>query len=793
MMRRQPFEIVAARPCPSHALSVFEWCLHSRRPRTRVIGLPKHHHKVLTGVVLPASGLRGHGRPDRGSMAEQTYDVFISYNSKDRDLVHPIAQALEDAGVRPWIDRHLVPGAFTEQEIDEGMSHSKCCAVFVGPHGEGPWSSQERQVATARAAHEPSFRVFGVVLPGANGFGALPRFLQIRHALDLREGLSSTTLARLIDAIQGRSYSEDERSNEHDGADYDTHPRSHATVAHLHDNLDAVRESIRELKFTPIIGAGCSLVGRSYSAAWRELGQQLADLITFLEPQDPAVVYLRSLAKLPAYGVRIAPTRAGSEGTAPTPLQHLQLSLATLGAALAQLFARRMLESSGPVWDTSSFKVEVTPHNEAVRQLPTLLFDACLAAFRVKSSHELNNAHTGLGATGLYTRLLELTALLVPDAVRTNFAAESVAGLHTSDGEGVLHDLEVLRRRAHLDYEDAAQDHVDLALHQLEWVADALWHTFRYAAAAYPRTDEFAFQVSLLGSAARSRRSDLVSAAELGRVMLRPSIVNAWFHHFSGDPPSEMCRFYDSIARVLASQYASFKRRTSRLVPVAFSSNYDLEMEHALHRVSELDEFMVVVPVNLYRRGDPQGKHEWLLGHTRTSDSVDRPRWSVLGNDPKFAPGTTDGPLVVKLHGSPLHKLPTPDDISEDGRTDGVERIEHSITLSEFEFLRNIVWRDPLPDVFHRMLLEQGRSLFFLGQSLREWSTRLRLFNQVFPHMSKPAARGPLAMIAINRSYDPYRTAMLGSIGIHRWIGDLEEVAVTVEAVLGEGGRDDNS
>jgi hypothetical protein len=60
----------------------------------------------------------------------------------------------------------------------------------------------------------------------------------------------------------------------------------------------------------------------------------------------------------------------------------------------------------------------------------------------------------------------------------------------------------------------------------------------------------------------------------------------------------------------------------------------------------------------------------------------------------------------------------------------------------------------------------------------------LRLFNNVYPQMSKPAARGPLGMIAINRSYDPYRTAMLGSIGIHRWIGDLEEVAATVDTVL---------
>lgn len=42
--------------------------------------------------------------------ADAPPDVFISYSSRDRDRVLPIADRLESAGIRVWIDRSKIPG-----------------------------------------------------------------------------------------------------------------------------------------------------------------------------------------------------------------------------------------------------------------------------------------------------------------------------------------------------------------------------------------------------------------------------------------------------------------------------------------------------------------------------------------------------------------------------------------------------------------------------------------------------------------------------------------------------------
>lgn len=240
---------------------------------------------------------------------------------------------------------------------------------------------------------------------------------------------------------------------------------------------------------------------------------RMAALLSFLGPDAPGAHYLRALAALPPYRVKVGVVVPAEDGREPDDLQALQLALAALGAALGQLFAGTMLDSKTPIWDTTSFKLEIDSRDERLRRIHGLLFQACLAASRVKENPVLNPAHTGLGAAGLYTRLLELTTMLAPDAVRAGFADQPIASMRTVQGERVLHDLSVFRRRSYVADHDGTPDQLDLALNQLEWVADALWHTFRYNSAAYPRTDEFAFQVSLLATDARSRRPDLVSAA----------------------------------------------------------------------------------------------------------------------------------------------------------------------------------------------------------------------------------------------------------------------------------------
>lgn len=146
-------------------------------------------------------------------MAQQV-DVFLSYNSRDRASVERIAQRLKRAGIEPWLDRwSLTPGGTWQGELAAGLSGSRACAVFVGAHDLGAWERQEVDVALNRAASEPAFRVFSVLLAGvADPFdpNRLPLFLRARTWVDFRGGRDDErALQDLINAVKGVPFGPD--------------------------------------------------------------------------------------------------------------------------------------------------------------------------------------------------------------------------------------------------------------------------------------------------------------------------------------------------------------------------------------------------------------------------------------------------------------------------------------------------------------------------------------------------------------------------------------------------------
>jgi len=135
------------------------------------------------------------------------FDVFLSYNgAHDRDAVERCAVELKRTRLEPWFDRWvLTPGRDWQQEIATGLTDSSACAVFVGADGLGPWEQQELAVALDRAAKDPSFRLFLVLLPGLpEPFDAttLPPFLSTRTWVDLRAGFHKG-FQPLINAVKG--------------------------------------------------------------------------------------------------------------------------------------------------------------------------------------------------------------------------------------------------------------------------------------------------------------------------------------------------------------------------------------------------------------------------------------------------------------------------------------------------------------------------------------------------------------------------------------------------------------
>ena len=68
--------------------------------------------------------------------AEQSFDIFLSHNSRDKPAVERLAQHLQEAGLQPWLDKwHLPPGWRWQEELAAGLRGCTACAVFVGPHG----------------------------------------------------------------------------------------------------------------------------------------------------------------------------------------------------------------------------------------------------------------------------------------------------------------------------------------------------------------------------------------------------------------------------------------------------------------------------------------------------------------------------------------------------------------------------------------------------------------------------------------------------------------------------------
>jgi WD40 repeat protein len=156
--------------------------------------------------AVEAAGRPG-AQPDR-SLAPDRYDVFLSHNGLDKPAVQQIAGLLKRERLEPWIDCwDLTAGEPWLPELDRALAQVQAVAVFVGPAGLSTWSRYETFAAISRAAEDPDFRVFPVLLPGAGDpFDAstLPDFLSTRTWVDLRGGFEDEgALQALINGLKG--------------------------------------------------------------------------------------------------------------------------------------------------------------------------------------------------------------------------------------------------------------------------------------------------------------------------------------------------------------------------------------------------------------------------------------------------------------------------------------------------------------------------------------------------------------------------------------------------------------
>lgn len=136
---------------------------------------------------------------------DESFDVFLSHPHTEADAVESIGAMLEDdAGLKVWFDRWvLVPGDRWQQQMAKGLDRAGTCAVFIGSNTPSGWFREEIERALNRHAHDESFRVIPVILPGGDR-SVVDEFLELRTWVEFKNGLrDSHALHLLVCGVRG--------------------------------------------------------------------------------------------------------------------------------------------------------------------------------------------------------------------------------------------------------------------------------------------------------------------------------------------------------------------------------------------------------------------------------------------------------------------------------------------------------------------------------------------------------------------------------------------------------------
>ncbi|WP_017298655.1 toll/interleukin-1 receptor domain-containing protein [Nodosilinea nodulosa] len=112
-------------------------------------------------------------------MPEQTFDVFLAHNSKDKPLIRQICEELKNRGVKLWLDEErIVPGDRFLDKIQEAISQSKTAIVCIGSEGLGRWQEIETEMLISLCIQQ-GVKVIPVLLPPIEALPSKPLFLQL--------------------------------------------------------------------------------------------------------------------------------------------------------------------------------------------------------------------------------------------------------------------------------------------------------------------------------------------------------------------------------------------------------------------------------------------------------------------------------------------------------------------------------------------------------------------------------------------------------------------------------------
>ena len=110
-----------------------------------------------------------------------TYDVFLSYSSKDKKIVRPLAERLRADGLRVWLDDwEIRPGDSIPAKVEEGLEHSRVLVLCMSEHAFGSgWAQLEAGTFRFRDPLNKERRFIPVRLDNSTIKGSLVQFLYI--------------------------------------------------------------------------------------------------------------------------------------------------------------------------------------------------------------------------------------------------------------------------------------------------------------------------------------------------------------------------------------------------------------------------------------------------------------------------------------------------------------------------------------------------------------------------------------------------------------------------------------
>lgn len=353
---------------------------------------------------------------------------------------------------------------------------------------------------------------------------------------------------------------------------------------------------------------------------------------------------------------------------------------------------------------------------------------------------------------------------------------------------------------------------ISLRGEDIEWLTNLLWHSLRFDLPIYPSNEELAFQLALLGP---RRPGD---SAHIARPKLSLATQDA-------DHPEDVAeslswvveatmgseglsatssRLFTAVAKILrqhADTWDPGLHSDSRpesgngdgdaaglgdaheLVPVAFSTSFDQQLERAILSAPGRTSVSIFVPVLVIeRRRSTHAEFRWLYAtalapgtDAGARNALRRLRW-------QWAPtGNADWPVeegisIVKINGAPLyreldgaplssHELLVPNGTDARPRLRPDATLRHALVLSEFELLRNLRIEASSSDTFLGVLQlqsDQARRVLFMGHPIQDWQTRIRLLTRLFePIHGQTAHEARHQNILFAETIEPVRTSLL--------------------------------